>query len=267
MSFAEYTKSTDPPLSRAADKPRPVYVVDGQPIHVSTIAETCRGIIEKVKDRRSFYICTLNLDHLVKLRADALFRKVYAEAEIVTADGFPIVMLAAFDRVRLERVTGSDLVVPICEAAALNDLSVYFVAPSTKTRDLCVAALGKMVPNLRIAGTSVPPPNFDPRSDEATELIQRIGKSNADICFVALGAPKQEFLSALACAQLRGTAFIPVGAALDFVAGTKRRAPAWLRALGLEWSWRLATEPHRLFRRYLHSAFLFARLIFKRVLP
>jgi exopolysaccharide biosynthesis WecB/TagA/CpsF family protein len=264
MNFPKLTMASSTASIQKDGRLRPIYVVDGQPIHVSTLEETCCLIIGRAATSRSFYICTLNLDHLVKLRADMTFRRVYAEADIVTADGFPIVLLAAIDRVALGRVTGADLVMPLCEAAAANDLPVFFIAPTKKALDLCSARLLELIPNLRIAGQAVPPVGFDPYSEEAKALIQSVSASKAKICFVALGAPKQEILSALASAQTQGTAFIPVGAALEFIAGTKRRAPAWLRSAGFEWSWRLVTEPRRLFKRYVKSAILLAGLLLSR---
>lgn len=242
----------------------PVYVVDGRRVHVSSLDETCRLIVERRRPDRSFYICTLNLDHLVKLRSNEAFRGIYAGAELVTADGFPIVLLAGLDGVRIQRVTGADLVQPLCAAAALRRLSVYLLGPTEKTLELCLARLKQDYPTLHIAGAAVAPPNLDPRGAEARNIIDDISRSGAGICFIGLGAPKQEFLAAFGAEQVKGIAFIPVGAALEFLAGAKMRAPRPLRSLGLEWLWRLLSEPRRLSRRYFASAVLFIELLVRR---
>jgi exopolysaccharide biosynthesis WecB/TagA/CpsF family protein len=95
-----------------------------------------------------------------------------------------------------------------------------------------------------------PPMNFDPEGPEADATIERIAASGARVCFLALGAPKQEIFAARAQERLPETGFLSVGAALDFLAGTRRRAPVLIRQLAAEWLWRLALEPRRLGRRY-----------------
>jgi exopolysaccharide biosynthesis WecB/TagA/CpsF family protein len=242
----------------------PVYVVDGQPIHVASLRETCRVIVDRIRPDRSFFVCTLNLDHLVKLREDSVFRRVYSEAEIVTADGYPIVFLAGLDRVPIERVTGADLVAPLCAAAALRDFSVFILGPGAEANDRCVRRLQAEMPTLRIAGAAVAPANFDPTGEDALALIETNRQSGAKLCFVGLGAPKQEMFAALVTRYVPGAAFIPVGAAIEYIAGTKRRAPSWFQRAGIEWTWRLMAEPRRLARRYARGASLFLRLLLRR---
>jgi len=242
----------------------PVYVVDGQPIHVASLRETCRVILDRIRPDRSFFVCTLNLDHLVKLRADSAFRRVYSEAEVVTADGYPIVFLAGLDRVPIERVTGADLVAPLCAAAALRDFSIFILGPGAEANERCVRRLQADMPTLRIAGVAVAPTNFDPTGEDALALIETIRRSGAKICFVGLGAPKQETFAALVTRCVPGAAFIPVGAAIEFIAGTKRRAPRWFQRAGIEWTWRLMAEPRRLARRYARGASLFLDLLVRR---
>lgn len=246
------------------DRLPPLYVVDGQPIHVGSLSETVEEVKRLLKKKVSFFICTLNLDHLVKLRRDAGFRRVYSRAAVVTADGFPITLLARLDRTTIHRTTGADLVDPLCAAAAENDLPTYLVGPTDETLVACVAKLRAKYPALKIHGYTAPPQNFDPHGDDARAIIEEIRSKDVRLCFVGLGAPKQELFCDWAADRATMTGFIPVGAALEFIAGTKRRAPYWMQRGGLEWLWRLGGEPTRLNQRYAESALLFLRLFVKR---
>jgi len=263
MSFPESAAAGETAPS-SGETHKPVYVVDGQPIHVSSLHATCQFVCETIRPDRSFYICTLNLDHLVKLRSDEVFRRIYAGADFVTADGFPIVLLAALDGVALHRVTGADLVWPLFALAAERKLSVYLIGPTAETMDLCAARLRAALPKLQIAGSAVAPRNFDPEGEEASRIIRGLSESKAALCIVALGAPRQEIFSAFASRRTKGVAFVPVGAALEFIAATKRRAPEWVRRIGFEWFWRLMAEPRRLSGRYFNCGLLFAGLLLRR---
>src|ERR1700722_12309323 len=103
-----------------------VTTIDGQAINIATQTELIDKIVDRAKSRRGFTLFTMNLDHLVKRRADAAFRSAYKRATFVTADGAPIVALARRAHARLERTTGADLVLPLCAAAARQGFPVYF---------------------------------------------------------------------------------------------------------------------------------------------
>lgn len=242
-----------------------LYSICGQSINVSSVAHAVDEIIKRVSVERAFYICTLNLDHLVKLKKDRVFAETYSRAKLVTADGFPIVLLAKLDGVKIRRAAGSDLVQPLCVAASKIGAPIYFVGPSNEAISGSISKLREMCSEIQVAGTSVPSLDFNPRGLEAARIAREISISNAKICFVALGAPKQEIFSAFAAEQIRSkVAFIPVGAALEFLAGLKSRAPVWAQELGLEWFWRVASEPRRLAIRYLECWLLLVRLLVER---
>jgi exopolysaccharide biosynthesis WecB/TagA/CpsF family protein len=265
MTYTESVLSRDVfALTNIPARLSPVYVVDGQPIHVASLRETCRVILDRIRPDRSFFVCTLNLDHLVKLREDSAFRRVYSEAEIVTADGYPIVFLAGLDRVPIERVTGVDLVAALCAAAALRDFSIFIVGPDAEANTRCARRLQADIPTLRIGGAAVAPLKFDPTGEDAIALVETIRRSGAKLCFVGLGAPKQETFAALVTRCVPGAAFIPVGAAIEYIAGTKRRAPHSFQRAGIEWTWRLMAEPRRLAGRYARGASLFLGLLLRR---
>jgi exopolysaccharide biosynthesis WecB/TagA/CpsF family protein len=207
-------------------------------------------------------VFTLNLDHAVKLRRDARFRAAYDAADVVTADGWPIAMLARIQDAGIERATGADLFLPLVAAAAEQQIPIFLfgTSPGVMARvgdDISLRTEGA----IDIAGTLSPSTSFDPEGSEADAAIAKIRASGAKLCFVALGAPKQELFAKRAREQGLACCMVCIGAALDFVAGEQIRAPKVMRDNGLEWAWRLASNPRRLAKRYAESAVMFVYLL------
>jgi exopolysaccharide biosynthesis WecB/TagA/CpsF family protein len=121
--------------------------------------------------------------------------------------------------------------------------------------------LTRRFPGLEIVGVSAPKFGFDPGSTAAAEEALRIAESGAGLCFVALGAPKQELFASAAMALAPKTAFVCIGAGLDYLAGEQIRAPGWVQAVGAEWLWRLLSAPGRLGRRYLKCLLVLPSLL------
>ncbi len=241
---------------------QPLAAVDGWPVNIANQADAVAKITEAASRSESFAAFTLNLDHLVKLRSSAAFRTSYMHARFVTADGAPVALLAARQHAAIERTTGADLVVPLARAAADAGLSVYLFGTSPQViaesaADLTERCNGK----LDIAGTAAPAMGFDPEGPEADAAIDQIAASGAQLCFVALGAPKQEIFAARAVARGVKCGFVCIGAALDFISGEQSRAPVLMQEYGLEWLWRLASSPRRLAWRYLSCALLLADIL------
>jgi len=209
-------------------------------------------------------ICTLNLDHIVKLRRNNNMRNAYRRAELVTADGFPIVWLAHLNGVGIKRTAGSDLVRPLCAAASAQKIPIFLFGSTVRSLDLCASRLTNEFRDLEIAGAYSPSENFSMRSRECDDAISAIEQSGARLCFVALGAPLQEIFSAWAIDQTTGIAFLPVGGSLDFIAGTQVRAPKLLQILNLEWAWRLMLNPRRFGLRYFRSIIVLVELLLER---
>ena len=233
--------------------------VDGWPITVPDLGNAVAAIIERTRAVTGFCVFTLNLDHLVKLRSNPAFQDAYRRADIVTADGAPVAWLSRFQAAGVQRTTGADLFVPLSRAAASEGFSVYLFGSTTAVLTKTAAALKKETGGrIEIAGLSAPSASFDPAGREADAGIERIKLSGARLCFVALGAPKQEIFAARAMALGCPAGFVCVGAAVDFVAGSQVRAPLIFQRFGLEWGWRLATNPRRLAKRYADCA----RLLF-----
>lgn len=239
--------------------------IEGVRINLPTLDSAATEAIRRAERGEGFTLFTVNLDHLVKLASNDAFRAVYRRATYVTADGWPVVWLAGRKNAALERATGADLVEPLCQAAADRGLGVYFVGPGPKAQVGALEKLTQRFKGLKVAGAEAPqlPSGNGPAMLAAMDLdamAQRINASDARICFVSLGAPKQEILADALAARCPGVGFICVGAALDFISGQAQRAPQWMQRSKLEWFWRLANDPRRLAVRYAECAMLFAVL-------
>ena len=207
------------------------------------------AILERARDDRPGYVVTPNLDHVMKLRSDAEFRNAYRNASLILPDGHPLLWMARLRGKRIHLVTGSDLVVPLCEAASQEARSVFLFGSTFEAVTTCARKLHANDNALDIAGVYAPTSGFENDAEERAEALHAIKAAAPDLLFVALGAPRQEIWAHNNVAEL-GCQIVCVGAALDFVAGTQRRAPLPFRKLGLEWLWRAATQPRRLGLRY-----------------
>lgn len=205
---------------------------------------------ERIQRGQGFSVATLNLDHVVKLRCDPAFHAAYASQTHVTADGWPIVWLSRYAGEDVSLVTGSDLVEPTAALCASLSVPVALVGSTPDILASAARALRQRHAGLIVAATLAPPMGFDPAGPPSDDLITALGQSGARVCFLALGAPKQEIFAARALQALPEMGFLSVGAGLDFIAGAQMRAPRLVRALALEWLWRLAHDPRRLAARY-----------------
>jgi exopolysaccharide biosynthesis WecB/TagA/CpsF family protein len=192
----------------------------------------------------------MNLDHVVKLRRDPAFRQAYAAQTHVTADGRPIVWMSALAGRPVDLVTGSDLVDPLVALCAEVNAPIALLGSTQDVLDQAAAELRARHPGLEVAALIAPPMGFDPEGAASDAIVKDLARSGARVCLLALGAPKQEIFAAHALQKLPGLGFVSVGAGIDFIAGVQVRAPRGMRVLALEWLWRLAGNPRRLFGRY-----------------
>ncbi|UWQ23222.1 WecB/TagA/CpsF family glycosyltransferase [Jannaschia sp. W003] len=199
---------------------------------------------------RGFSVATLNLDHVVKLRGHKEFRDAYARHTHVVADGNPIVWLARLSGQPMHLAPGADLLHPVIAIAAEMGLPVAFVGGTEASLVEAATRLEAEHPGLRIVARISPSMGFDPTGAEAESVIDQLQEAGAQLCLLALGAPRQEIFAAHAQERLRRTGFLSIGAGLDFVSGHQRRAPRVMRALKAEWLWRMASNPRRLAGRY-----------------
>ncbi|MGQ0565324.1 MAG: WecB/TagA/CpsF family glycosyltransferase [Gemmobacter sp.] len=203
---------------------------------------------------RGFALATINLDHLVKLDRDPSFRTAYAAQDLVVADGNPIVWLSRLARRPVALVPGSDLVLPLIEAAMQAGRPVVILGTTDMTLAAARDSIARHLPGVRFGPLISPPRCFDPDGPAARAMLQQIAAVGPCLCLLALGAPKQERLAAQGRRIAPQAGFASVGAGIDFLAGHQTRAPAWVRRLALEWLWRAMSQPRRLIPRYAACA-------------
>ncbi|WP_296509194.1 WecB/TagA/CpsF family glycosyltransferase [Rhodoferax sp.] len=206
--------------------------------------------------RESRYVVLANVHVVVTASRESAFGAVVAAADMATPDGAPVAwMLGKVGNKPQERVSGPDLTWALLGRCEREALPVYFFGSSRETLSLLAERITATFPNLLVVGFEAPP--FRPISEqEANESVERINASGAGLVFVGLGCPKQEHWM-LAHRGRVNAVMLGVGAAFDFHAGTVSRAPEWMREHGLEWLHRLASEPRRLWKRYLVTNTLF----------
>ncbi len=218
--------------------------------------EAIDTLLRWAKERQSRYVCICNVHVVVTAKHDPELRQVINGADMATPDGMPLAWVLRKIGFQLqERINGPDLMWRLCGQAAEKGLSISLYGSTPETLGRLTDNLKTAFPKLVFAGVSSPP--FRPLSDkEDRELIDLINGSGAHIMFVGLGCPKQEFWMAAHRGKIRAV-MIGVGAAFDYHAGTVKRAPLWMQQSGLEWLFRLMSEPKRLWKRYLVTNSLF----------
>ena len=234
----------------AGPETRRTVPVLGVPIDVVSPPLAVRRIAEWAGRRESRYVCICNVHSVVTAAQDAAFMRVLAHADMATADGAPVAwMLRRYGATGQQRVAGPELMLDYCAHAAASGEAIYLYGSTAETNQRLQDELRRRWPNLRIAGAHAPPfRELTAAEDQA--VVQAINASGAATVWVGLGCPKQELWMAAHRASIRAV-LVGVGAAFEFHAGTARRAPGWMRNSGLEWLHRLASEPRRLWKRYL----------------
>jgi N-acetylglucosaminyldiphosphoundecaprenol N-acetyl-beta-D-mannosaminyltransferase len=221
-----------------------------------TMKEAIRRIVRMAKRRdRARYVCTGNLDHLVIAERDPDFRDAYRKADLVVADGAPVVWLSriasrAAGGPLPERVAGSDLFWELARISGEANLRLFFLGGMPGAASKAAEVVEQRHPGVRIAGTYCPPFETFETSDEQAKIRRIIRHAAPDVLLVAFGAPKQEKWIAANKDLLGVPVSIGVGGSFEMAAGVRRRAPRWLQRSGLEWLYRFAQEPRRLFQRY-----------------
>ena len=243
--------------------------LDGTGFDRITEDEVVAVVREALGAGRGGRILTPNVDILRHGRVDAAVRAYLDDADLVVADGMPLVWASKLSGTPLpERVAGSSLIWSLSRGLAHDNRSVFVIGgtPATEgTEDGATRAADRLVrecPGLRIAGTLCPPYGFERDERAYANFCRKVAGAEPDLVFVGLGFPKQEAVISRLRTDLPRAWFIGCGAAVNFVAGDVDRAPRWMQKTGLEWAHRLGTEPGRLAGRYLkHDAPYAMRLL------
>lgn len=234
----------------------PKITVMGLPLARVSQSETLDLIDSFIMERTPRLVITANLHFAMLCQVQPMLRWLNRKADLVLADGMPLVWASRLKGRALalpERVTGADLVPALCGRAAELGHRVYFLGGAEGVAVEAVARIKILHPDLNVVGIDAP--NFARLTpEERKSIVSRVRQAHADLLFVALGQPKGELWLAENLEELGVPVSIQIGASLDFLAGRVKRAPIWIQRIGMEWSWRLACEPGRLFTRYLKNA-------------
>jgi N-acetylglucosaminyldiphosphoundecaprenol N-acetyl-beta-D-mannosaminyltransferase len=210
------------------------------------------------------YVVTPNAQHIVTLQRDTHFRAIYRNAFLAVPDGVPLLWAARLFNTPLSgRVNGTDLFERLCQISAEQGLKVFLLGGRPGAADKAMQALKVQYPDLRIVGTYCPPYGFESKPVELQKINSTIQLAKPDILFVGLGAPKQEYWIYDNYQQLGVPVSIGIGVSFEFTSGMVKRAPIFMQKIGLEWFFRLISEPKRLWRRYVIGNTIFALLVLR----
>ena len=233
--------------------PFPVRRVDVLGVPVSAVDPmTALAVIENwVQSREPNYACCTSVNGVLAAQDDQRLIEIYRNAGLITPDGMPLAWVA---RLRgfsgVQRVYGPALMLACCDRFREHGTRHYLYGGAEGVPELLSQRLQSRFPGIRIVGAYSPPFRALTPEEEALD-VERINESGADIVWVGLGAPKQDYWMAKNVGRVQAPVLVGVGAAFDFHAGLKRQAPRWMRESGLEWLFRLLSEPRRLGKRYL----------------
>ena len=205
-----------------------------------------------INDGKYHYVVTPNVDHIVKLQNDDYFLEVYKKADIVVADGMPIIWYSKLiKRPIIEKISGSDLFPKVCELCSNKGYTIFLLGAADGIAEIAKKKLENKYKGLRIIGTYSPKYGFEDDINEIKNIINIINKNKPDILAVGLGAPKQEKFIYKYREELKVPVSLAIGATIDFEAGNIKRAPRWMQQIGMEWFYRLIKEPKRMYKRYI----------------
>ena len=226
--------------------------VVGTGISLTSFDELVALMAHRPADRATLITIT-NVHAVMDARRDPELRAALDAADITTPDGMPIAWaLRSMGNPDQERVNGAKVTTTMLEAGTTRGWRHYFYGSTDETLELLQRAIKEQFDGVEIAGVMSPP--FRQLSDdEEAAIADQIMATNPDFVWVGLGMPKQEKWMHRNRDRYPGVALVGIGAAFDFIAGTKPEAPAWMQKAGLEWLFRLASEPRRLWRRYIFN--------------
>lgn len=217
-----------------------------------TKREAIEHIEKCIQERKIGHVITPNVDQIIRMEKDEYFRKICNNAELLLVDGTPLLWIAKWYGTPIEeKICGSDLVPELCEIAAKKGYKVFFLGAAEGVAAKAASNLQRKYPGLKIAGTYSPPFGFEKDYDELNRIDQMLLDSNADMLFVGMGVPKQDIFIFEHMDKYKVPMSFSIGATIDFEAGVQKRAPKWVNRIGMEWLYRLVSNPRRMFRRYV----------------
>lgn len=229
----------------------------GVGVSVLNLQTALEAIVEAVEARRKGYICVTGVHGVMEAQEDPSFRAILNNAFLCTPDGMPMVWAGKLSRhSEMDRVYGPDLMLEVCGWSEKSGCRHFFYGGAEGVAELLAEKLKARFPRLAVAGTYTPPFRALNAAEEQG-LQELIRVAQPDILWVGLSTPKQEKFMADYLPKLEVTLMAGVGAAFDFHSGRVRQAPRWVQRSGLEWCFRLCSDPRRLAKRYLRNNPLF----------
>lgn len=226
-----------------------------------TMQEAVDRIEQAILDRAHNYVCVAAAHSVMDCRRQPDLRRVFNQSMMTTPDGMPLVWLARLKtRQPVERVYGPDLMLAICQSSLGLGFRHFFYGGEPGVADRLASRLRDRFSGLQVAGAYSPP--FRPlRPEEDAEIVRQIGQARADLVWVGLGTGKQERWMADHLGKIAAPMMVGVGTAFDLLSGRKSQAPRWMQRSGLEWLYRLTSEPGRLWRRYIEYPWFIALVV------
>jgi N-acetylglucosaminyldiphosphoundecaprenol N-acetyl-beta-D-mannosaminyltransferase len=222
-------------------------------------------IVSESLQGRGGWVVTANTDFLCQAYESAEVRSLYREADLMVADGMPLIWASWLQGTPLTkgRVCGSDLIFSLPAACAREDLSIFLLGGVDDVASRTQSVLTARYPGLRIAGKYSPPFGFEKEAAQYDAMHAAIREAQPDVVLVALGAPKSERLVQVLRSSAPIARWMGVGASFEFASGARRRAPAFMQRLGAEWLFRMAQDPRRLLHRYLRRNLPYLQVLFR----
>ena len=236
-----------------------VYVA-GCPVDSISLDEAVRELTCRLEERQKTHVVFVNAAKVVQYRKSSELRTAMARADLLLADGVPIVWASKLQKASLPgRVNGTDLMERMLQVSQDRGYRVYLFGARAQVLECAVAEIRNRHPGLEIAGWRH---GYFSREEEP-EIVHQINQSRPDLLFLGMSTPTKELWGDNNLPHLNVAVCQGVGGSFDILAGTIRRAPRWLQRAGLEWFFRLLQEPRRLWRRYLTTNSAFVWLVLK----
>ena len=217
-----------------------------------TKEEAIEYIEHCIKARKIGHVITPNVDQIIRIERDSYFKEICDNAELLLVDGTPIMWISRwYGRPIKEKICGSDLVPDLCKVAAKKGYSVFLLGAADGVAAKAAENLKRKYPGLKVVGTYSPPFGFEKDKTEVEHINKMLFDSKADMLFVGMGVPKQDIFIYENMHKYQIPMSFSIGAAIDFEAGVQKRAPKWINKIGMEWLYRLFSNPKRMFKRYI----------------
>ena len=236
------------------------------PVTVLNVAIDNLSMQELLDQLERGFVITPNVDHLMKLQKDPEFYRIYSEADYSVCDSQVLMKAAKFLGTPLkEKISGSDLFPIFCNHHRNNpDTTIFLLGGMAGVADKARTKINARIGREIVIGSHSPSFGFEKNEPECLELIDLVNRSQATVLAVGVGAPKQEkWISKYRDRFTHARIFLAVGATIDFEAGTIKRAPKWMSQIGIEWLFRIAADPKRLWKRYVMDDMPFFWLLVK----